>query len=381
MKKILSLILIITVPLFTLTGCYTQFGIDKFYYIVALGIDSQENNLLKISIQTATSSVSAETSDSSGSSQSSNYKIYSVEAETIDSGITILNNYLNKKINLSHCSALVLSEDLARNDVTPYINALNNNTELRHSCRLLISSSTAYDVLDKVSNSGEVFSSRLYDYLTNSTSYTGFSIKSTFGNFFQDLEDTHRQPAAIYTKINNDTIQNFGIAIFKEGKMIGNLDALDTISHLIVTNELNTCILTIPNPFEEKGKVDLDIKLYKNTKISINVINNSPFIEVDIYPEGMIRTSGSKFDYTTSQNIYKFEESTNNYIENIINDYVYKVTKEYNSDISGFAAKYSSYFLTEKEFNEAHWNEIFKDSYFKIKVHTRINSSNLFNKQ
>ena len=380
MKKTISLILIMTVCVLSLTGCYKQIGIDKFYYILALGIDFTDNNLLKISVQTINNS-SSSSSDSSSSSQSTNYKIYSVEAETIDSGITILNNYLDKKINLSHCSALVISEDIARNGIRTYFSSLSNNTELRDSCKLLISSTTAYDVLDKVSGSGEVFSSRLYDYLTNSTDYTGFSIESTFGSLFQSLENAYREPTAIYTKVLNDTIQNSGIAIFKEDKMIGILDTLDTISHLIVTNELDRCIITIPNPLQENEKIDMNLKLYKKTKISIDIINESPFITIDVFPEGVIRTSGSSFDYTNNDTFEKVENTANIYLTNALKTYLYKISKEYNSDVAGFSGKFSTKFLTEEDFKEAHWNEMFKDSFFNINVHTRINSSKLFNKQ
>ena len=377
MKKFLYLIIICTICLFSLTGCYKQIGIDKFYYIIALGIDSSDNNLLKISVQTINNSSSSDSS----SFPSTNYKIYSAEAETIDSAITILNNYLDKKINLSHCSAIVISETLARDGIQTYFNTFSNNTELRDSCKLLISSSTAYDVLDKVSNSGEIFSSRLYDYLTNSTSYTGYTIDSTFGTLFQALENNYKQPSAIYTKTSENTIQNFGIAVFKEDKMVGTLDSLDTISHLIVTNELNNCMLTIPHPSEENEKIDIDFKLYKKTKISIDIINNSPFISLDIFPEGTIRSSGNHLDYSNNSNFENVEKSLNTYLENIIKTYLYKISKEYDSDISGFSGKFSSKFLTEKDFQKQHWDKIFKDSFFKINIHTRINSSKLFNKQ
>ena len=377
MKKFLYLIIICTICLFSLTGCYKQIGIDKFYYIIALGIDSSDNNLLKISVQTINNSSSSDSS----SFPSTNYKIYSAEAETIDSAITILNNYLDKKINLSHCSAIVISETLARDGIQTYFNTFSNNTELRDSCKLLISSSTAYDVLDKVSNSGEIFSSRLYDYLTNSTSYTGYTIDSTFGTLFQALENNYKQPSAIYTKTSENTIQNFGIAVFKEDKMVGTLDSLDTISHLIVTNELNNCMLTIPHPSEENEKIDIDFKLYKKTKISIDIINNSPFISLDIFPEGTIRSSGNHLDYSNNSNFENVEKSLNTYLENIIKTYLYKISKEYDSDISGFSGKFSSKFLTEKDFQNQHWDKIFKDSFFKINIYTRINSSKLFNKQ
>ena len=114
MKNKLSISIILIFILFTLTGCYDASSIEDCYYVVALGIDLSNNNLYNISIQIAKNK---STSSSSDSSQSSSYIIYTVEAETIESGITILNNYLNKKINLSHCSALVFSEKLARNRI------------------------------------------------------------------------------------------------------------------------------------------------------------------------------------------------------------------------------------------------------------------------
>lgn len=109
LKKVF-LIFTIIISLFTLTGCYNTMGIDKQYFIVSLGLDTTSENSLLISVQ-----IPFPSSDSGngGSAQSSDYQIYTVEAQTIDEGLSILNNYLNKKINLSHCSALVISKNLA----------------------------------------------------------------------------------------------------------------------------------------------------------------------------------------------------------------------------------------------------------------------------
>lgn len=112
MKNKLSISIILILILFTLTGCYDASSIEDSYYVVGLGIDLSKNNSYTISVQIAKNKNSS--SSSSSSSQSSEYSIYTVEAETIESGITILNNYLNKELNFSHCSAIVFSEELAR---------------------------------------------------------------------------------------------------------------------------------------------------------------------------------------------------------------------------------------------------------------------------
>lgn len=377
-KKVGFILLIIFI-MFSLTGCYNTTGIDRQYFVVSLAIDSAENDLIKLSLQIPSSTSGS--SQDSDSAQASSYQLYSVEGETIDECLAILNNYLNKKINLSHCSALIISEEIAKKDIEPYINTLTNNTELRHSCEIIISSSTALDVLEKISNSGEVFSARLFDYLSTRSKYTGYTISSTFGDFFQALDNDYYNPSCIYASVNDDTVQTNGIAIFKQATMIGHIGVSNSISHLIITNDLNKCTITIDNPIEKNEKLDLDVSLYKNTEIDIDVINGSPFIHLTVYPEGTIKSSGSIFNYIDDKNIKSVEYSTSNYLKKILEDYLYTITKEYNSDIVGFKGIYQASFLTKQEFDKVHWDEIFQDSYFSIDIKTKINSSNLFNKE
>ncbi len=375
--RLLTIVLIILISI--ISGNTNVTGIDKYYFVIAIALDKGNNNLLKLSVQIPSNS--SNNSKEDGSSQSSSSKIYSVEGKSINECITILNNYLSKKINLSHCSALVISEKLAKEGIRSYFNTFNNNSELRHSCQILISSKEALDVLEKVSASGEVFSSRLYDYLTTSVNYTAYTEKSTFGTIFQSLNNNYNDLSAIYTIVSDDLVQTSGIAIFKNDKMIGTIDANNSISHSLVSNLLNTCVITINNPFEESSKLDLNISLYKKTKININVINGSPFISISVFPEGTILSSGQSFDFTNNNNIKIVQNSVNSYLTQNIKDYLYKITKDYNSDIVGFKGIYKSKFLTEEEFNNVHWDEIYQDSFYDVSVNTIITSSQLFNKE
>ncbi len=110
MKKIILLfILLLIIPLL-LTGCYDSVSLEDFYYAIAISIDQSEKSDILLSVQIATSN----SSSNSSSSQSTQNQIYSVDCESINVGINIINNYLSKKINLSHCSAIIFSEDMAK---------------------------------------------------------------------------------------------------------------------------------------------------------------------------------------------------------------------------------------------------------------------------
>lgn len=377
MKKIIILISIIILVLFLSTSTHQNNGIDYYYFVIALGLDILEDDSLKITVQLSTTK--DDSSSSSGSSQSSNNETFSVEAKTINEGLTVLNNYLNKKINLSHCSAVIISEELAKKGFKKEFNTLSNDTELRHSCLLIVTSGKSEEMIKNVSNSGEAFSSRLYEHFLSSIDYTGFGYKSTFGTFFESFNNSSIEPVALYVAQSGDIIQTTGLAIFKNDKMQGTVDINNSIAHLILTNNLKQCIIKINDPINENEIIDLELSLYKKTSFDIDVIKSTPCIISRIYPEGRIISSGSTFNYTSKNNIKKIESITNTFLTNLINNYISIISKEYNSDTVGFGGIYRSKFLTEYDFNKIKWKENFNKSIFDTKVESKINSSNLFN--
>ena len=378
MKNRILLSIILFFVLFSLTGCYDANSIEASYYIVAIGIDSGKDNSYILSVQIAKNENSS--SDSS-SSQSSDYAIYQVECSTFENGISILNNYLNKTINLSHCSAIVFSEKISRAGIGNIINSLASNDEIRPSAYILISNKTAYDVLDKVSNSGENFSSRFYEYIINSADYTGYSDKMSFEEFAMKINSPIEDCTAIYTHVDDKNVQNAGLAIFKNDKMIGNTSVLDSISQLILTNELKESLITIPSPFNTNDYIDLEIKLNKNSKINVDIINDTPFISFNVFLHANIKTSGKNFDYTNNENIKILNYYGEKYIEKMILNYLYKTAKEYNSDIIGFQKSFSKKCLTTSELKKYKFDKVFKDSFFNANVNLKIESTNLFSKE
>ncbi len=378
-KKYIAFSLILTILLFTLTGCYDSNGIENFYYIVAIGIDKskKDEGLITLHVQNA-----KPTSSSSGSSSQSNEsKIYSVDCKTIESGINILNNYLNKKINLSHCSAIIFSEEIAKSGIKSYMNTLANDTEVRATCNVIISSKSAYDLLNNVTNSSDSFSSRLYDYILNSVDYTGYTINADFNSFSSRVNNKITQATAIYAVVNDNTVQNSGAAVFKNGSMVGTICPLRTIAHLMVTNNLKACMLPLNSPFNENGVIDVNIKKLQSPDIDVSIKDNHPFIKIDLRLQGSINSSGEEFDYTNRDNIKKLEEACNHYIETLVNEYLDTITKEYNSDIAGFGGMLSSKFLTVDDYEKIHWNDIFKNSTYEVHVNTTITSSQLLNRE
>lgn len=375
MKKNIILIIIITFITFCLSGCYDANSLETFYYVTALAIDKSENSKIKLSVQIALSETSSDSS-----SQSTKENIYSVECDSINSGISVLDNFLSKKLDLTHCSAIVFSEELAKEGISLEINTLANNNEIRPNCNILISNKTALDVLEKVSNSGEKFSSRYYEFIINSTQYTGYSTISSLGDFFYNLNNSITEPTANYITITDDIIQSNGIAVFKNDILVGTLTAPEAIAHSIVLKKFDSAIISIEDPFEPNKLMDISISLDKTT-LDVSIVNNTPYIKIKTSVLGKVKSATNDFDYSSFESISIIENSLNKYLSSLLNTYVYKISREFNSDICYLGENLITKYPTFDEFKKIHWDEIFKDAVFDISVDSKINSSYLFNQE
>ena len=367
--------------IFLLTGCAnSEENLENYYYVMAIGIDKGENTKINLSVQIASNSSGSQDSDS-GSSQQNSSNIYSTPCNSIDSGISILNNYLSKRINISHCSAIIFSEELGREGIKNYINALGNNPEIRPTCNIMISSTTGLDVLEKISNSTEVFSSRYYEFIKSSTKYTGYSVTPELSEFFYCLNFSKNSCFASYITVSDEVVQNTGIAVFDGDKFAGQLSVLDSISYALITDRLESATISIKSPKDEDKLIDVSIKQAKKPKIECKLVNNYPFIKIKTSLEYGILSSTYEIDTDSEDGNLLLERAINSYIQEIISNFLYEISHKYDADICNFKNEILKNYLTLEEFEKIHWNEIYKDSYFEVSVDGKIENLGMFSQE
>lgn len=110
--SIIAFLILLVIFAGAFSSSYTSHNISNLAYVLAIGIDVGEKAKMKISAQFTKSDVS---SPSNGSSdESSSIVLVSGEAVSIYSGLNLINSYIGKEINLSHCNVVVFSEELAK---------------------------------------------------------------------------------------------------------------------------------------------------------------------------------------------------------------------------------------------------------------------------
>lgn len=79
-------------------------------------------------------------------------------------------------------------------------------------------------------------------------------------------------------------------------------------------------------------------------------------------------------DYLNSNTVSKLEDAINIYMNEKISSYLYKVAKDYNSDIDGLGKFAVKNFLTMKDWENYNWLDNFNTSFFNVDVKTTVKS-------
>lgn len=434
-KSFISIIVFLVLLVIFINGfsaSYTSRQLGNLAYVLAMGIDVGENSKMKVSVQfTKTNSVSS--SSSSSSEDSSNVVLVSGEADSIFSAINLLNSYIGKEINLSHCSILVFSEDFARNGISTEIYSLMNNEEVRPTTNLVISKCDAYDYLSNSNPNIEKLTTQYYETFSITGRFTGYFSHVTIGEFFNSLSEKSSGSTAILGGLNatarkensnnksdnsskddssnstnsselgeNENVvinpenliagnssvtgkrgtENFGLAVFNNDVLCGELTAVESICHLLIINELDSCIISIDNPLleDEAEKMELLIFPTKKSKINVDIKDDIPHISLKLSLDADIMTINNNIDYEDENVLLKISNSLNKYLKTQLTNYLTKVSKEYGVDIDSFSTKALSHFSTIPEWESFDWNNKFKEAIFDVSTDVNVLSTMLITK-
>ena len=433
-KNLVTFIVFIILLVFFINGfsnSYTYHNISNLAYVLALAIDIGEKAEMKITAQFTKDSSFSTGSDSS-SSESNKPILVSCQADSLFSGLNLINTYIGKELNLSHCSVVVFSEDFAKKGIASQIYSLTNNQEISPSANIVVSKCSAYDYLNNVRPNIEKISVEYYDTFSITNKFTGYFSNISIGDFYNALSCDVCYPTAILGGLDlsakeklsknsenskessssdissnsseesssqsssnenpqenlSDNVitntedliagsssvedtrgtENIGIAIFDNEKLRGELTAIETVCHLLIQNEIDTCIISIDNPLDSEKNTELSLYPKKKSKVSVKIEDDIPKISVEINLDADILTIEDDVNYSSEEVLTIYSEATEDYLEEHFKEYFNKISKEYSTDIDGFSHDALSNFLTDAEWKAFKWNEKFKSSEFDISV-------------
>jgi len=415
-KTVLAIAIIITV-VWGFSDSYSSHNLDNIVHVVAIGVDksSDEENNLKVSFQFVNMSSGGE--GSSGGEAST--IVTSISSTTINKAINLMNSYIGKELNFAHCKVIVFSEEFAREGISTEICTFINNEEIRPSTNIIISTSDAHSYLKNSNPNIEKIVTNYYETFELTSNFTGYSEDTTIGKFYNRLMNPPHGNTAIlgrtFKKVSNSEstdssqgqnsqsgensggntsqtdsggatldisgergTQNVGIAVFKDDKFIGELSEIESICHLLLTNNVDSFIISLPAEGYPDNLLDLNVQTLRSTKIKVDTSSDIPTINITVYCEARVLTIDENSNYEDSQVLNDISRKAHRYLKSQIENYLEKTTKKFNSDIAGFIDHATKNFLTLKDLENYDWSSKYENSNFNVDVKIDVMSSLLF---
>lgn len=428
------IIITIFIFLYAFSASYSTQNIDGLDYVIALGVDTLENS---DAIQVSFQFLNFPPSSNEASSGDAKPIINTVEAPSIESAINIMNAYMGKQLNLSHCKVIVFSEDLARKGLLDETSYLMNNIQVRPTANVIISKSKASSYLENSTASLEKQLIKYFDIFPNSSEYTGYVSNILLGEFYENMLNDEIGTVAILGNISkneqessqnsnsnsssssdsssgngensnsssgsseqsssseilaknifeNDiysekiTItgdrgtENIGLGVLKKDSFIGELNAEETLCHSLLKCEVDNFVIRVDSPFSEGEKIELSLDVESCNSPRIDTSNFAPTININFKLTGKVLNLLENVDYSNYDTLHKLDDCVNNYLEKLFSSYFYKTSKELKVDIDGFAKYAKKNFKTISDFKNYNWAENYENATFNIDIDSHITSS------
>lgn len=159
--------------------------------------------------------------------------------------------------------------------------------------------------------------------------------------------------------------------------LYGELSGVETLCHLMVISEMEEAIISIPNPFNQDTVIDLYLTLDRDTINKVELVNNSPYISTDIKINAKILSSEKNSNYFEKDNLELIKNYASSYVKSNVENYLYKTSKEFKSDIDLFGRYAVKYFGTWDKWLEYNWLDNYQNSFFDVNVDLDVVSSYL----
>ncbi|MDI6706861.1 MAG: Ger(x)C family spore germination protein [Bacillota bacterium] len=364
----LIIMVIISISMTVLSGCWDRMEIGSITFPVAMAMDrNAQTGMIDLYAQVVKTSVGPE------GQMVKTFETLESSGRTLSQAMYRMTDRAEQRISWKHINVIVISENFARHGLAEVMDLLSRFTQIRDTSYLLVTDENLKELLQGNPKVDIGIPTPLAA-ITISGERTAKTKVVSLKDFFSAYLSEGREPVIPKVSIaqrEGDRIQlEFNeLGVFKRDKLVGFITQEETMGLLWVVQKTTSGNLMIPcssgkngiisiNPLQTRSRIIPDIT--DKLRITIEVKAEYSLIEMTC-PVVM-----------TTNNVNEINRKVEEYVKKRIEQTIERTRKEFNLDVFGFGErvyrKYPQYWYENKD----NWMEIYKDTEFKITVQAQM---------
>lgn len=369
-NKRFILIIVLMCSSIAFTSCWNYREVEQLAIVAGTAIDRNEDGTIHITVEVV---------GISGDGQISYQPVYIEEdGDTFFEAARRSISLNGKRLYWSHAKVVIISQELAKEEISKYLDFLFRDAEAREDIWLLVSAEkTAGEILRGKSMFKPIVSFEIDDIMRSRKSISRFPYIEMF-EFFDRLLYKQVSPILPAVRLNNQggkvTPQIEGTAIFKKNKLTGFINAENTKSMLWLRDEVKGGLVIIKDAAGTKEDVTLEIFRSKS-KITPVLQDGVLKIKADIDLNVNIGEVGGSTDFISSPGKKKLVEAAQKQLEKNIKDTYIMIRDTYNADVFGFGRRVEMKLPNVWNQIKNDWDQFFTELELDVKVKVQIRGS------
>ncbi len=372
MQKVTILIAIMLIVILLLSGCWDRIEIEKNAFILGIGLDKGDDDMLNVTYQIALPDAmkgGGEGGEGDGGETSTlNINIY---GKTLKETEQILRANIDRYPNYEHLKVIVFGEELSREGLAEHIDFLFRNPQSRRLTKVVVCEGEAkqiFEIQPKTTKStAQYINSLLEDNGRYSIQIASFVDLTTLENKFLQNDDF----ILAKLKIKDDNIDAQGAGIFKSDRLVGWLDSRDVAAVKWLKDEIEQGTLDL-SPLDGHPYITIQI-IYNSSKIKPIFKDHGFIFDVSIQLEYDL-SEVSKLDYIVldEKTIGEIEQTVINDVKELCEQTFYTIRDIYGADPFAFSNKISNYYPLFWAENGDVWDDYFVRSQIAVEVDAHL---------
>lgn len=375
--KLSALFTVIALCLFILCGCWDQVELDTIAIVSGVGFDYDKDGVNLI-LQVGNISSLSDTTGGGANSKGKPYSVYETVDKTLPSAFEKLTAQFNRKPFLQHTQVCIIGRELAESGFKDYFDSLLRQTELRLEVYLIVSDTTAKELLE-AEVAPEKLSADSISKLLTLAKKTSPNLAVNIFDFLREFVHLTCSPVLPIIKVKTtqsgqQIFEYEKMAIFKNLKMVAEMDMQLINGYIWLTEKLSERNIRITT---EEGFADF--KLHDiDSKVKVVFQGDKPVLDVKIKTKAVISGYGGYFKVEQNNLIDYFEERIKESIIAEVED-TFKFSQENRTDIFCLGQYVHRHYFKKWHTIKDEWDELFPEMKCNLEVKPEVvSSSNLF---
>ena len=328
------LIFIILISCLLLTGCWSYREIDSIYIVAGIAIDKVPG--------TDQYNITAEFINIKENKVDKSFESILLESkgDSILDAVTKMIRISAKRPYWGHATSIIISEEVAREGIMPFLDLVARNQETRLSTNIYISrEKSAKKILEIQSFSTDIRSYELEIMVNENKHLVKVPVLKTY-EVINELA-IPKVHVVLPTVVSFDNFKEptnllSGGAVFSMGKLVGFLNEGDIIPYLFIKNEIESGILNV-KAGEKNPNDTIILEIFNsNTKIKPIYESESIGFDISVKTDVNIAELTTMTDYISPPGREKLKKLAEESLENKIKNHIKDVQEEFGFDIFGF---------------------------------------------